>query len=150
MNPDYDFLDPRLEVFFRQVNEALNVTGWIHGLRALSPQLKFAWSEVAVMKRLTPWLPGLENYFEKLRGITRTSNAVLFEVVEELVERCRRESESASISKTTLAQTCRGFVEELMRERDAFVLMNQAELLRVLEPEPQALSAYSFAVAASN
>jgi hypothetical protein len=42
LNPDYDFLDQRLELFFTNVNEALNVTGWIHGLDALSPQLKFA------------------------------------------------------------------------------------------------------------
>src|SRR5205823_13646519 len=53
-NPDYDFHDPRLELFFRRVNEALNTTGWIHGLRALSPQLKFAWQELAVMTSFTP------------------------------------------------------------------------------------------------
>ena len=56
-NPDYDFLDPRLAQFFELVNEALNTTGWIHGLQALSPQLSFAWNEVAVMEGFTPSLP---------------------------------------------------------------------------------------------
>jgi hypothetical protein len=86
LNPDYDFLDPRLEVFFQEVHEALNVTGWIHSLQALSPQLKFAWSEVAIMERLTPSLPRLRDYKEALRWTTQASNAVLFDIVEELVQ----------------------------------------------------------------
>lgn len=141
LNPDYDFLDPRLEVFFRRVNEALNVTGWIHGLRALSPQLKFAWSEVAIMERLTPWLPGLTDYSNRLRALTRASNEVLFEVVEDLVEQCRR-SGSASISQEVLARHCRSFVDRLLLERDDFVLSNQAQLLGVLarmEPKDAAI-----------
>ena len=134
LNPDYDFLDPRLEVFFREVNEALNVTGWIHGMKALSPQLKFAWTETAIMERLTPSLPGLGEYKEKLRGITRASNEVLMEVVEELVEQCRRGATSSSISNSLLIAQCHGFVEDLLRERNDFVLSNQGDLLRVLEP----------------
>jgi len=71
VNPDYDFLDPRIELFFRRVNEALNVTGWIHGLRALSPQLKFAWNELAVLNGFMPSLPGLGDYRDRLQRITR-------------------------------------------------------------------------------
>lgn len=134
LNPDYDFLDPRLEVFFREVNEALNVTGWIHGMKALSPQLKFAWTETAIMERLTPSLPGLGEYKEKLGGITRASNEVLMEVVEELVEQCRRGATSSSISNSLLIAQCHGFVEDLLRERNDFVLSNQGALLTVLEP----------------
>ncbi len=134
LNPDYDFLDPRLEVFFREVNEALNVTGWIHGMRALSPQLKFAWTELAIMKRLTPSLAGLPEYEVRLRAITRASNAVLMRVVEGLVEECRRGRTSTSISKSLLARQCQGFVEDLLRERNDFVLESQHELLSILEP----------------
>jgi hypothetical protein len=134
LNPDYDFLDPRLEVFFREVNDALNVTGWIHGMRALSPQLKFAWTELAIMKRLTPSLAGLPEYGLGLRAITRASNAVLMRVVEELVEECRRGRTSTSMSKSLLARQCQGFVEDLLRERNDFVLESQHELLSILEP----------------
>jgi anaerobic magnesium-protoporphyrin IX monomethyl ester cyclase len=135
-NPDYDFLDPRLEAFFREVNEALNMTGWIHGLDALSPQLKFAWNEFAVLDRLHPSLPGLGGYRETLRQITQASNAVLFEVVEELVDACRAGAASP-VSRAVLAQQSHAFVERLLEARNAFVLANQDELLAALELPPQ-------------
>lgn len=135
-NPDYDFLDPRLELFFEQVNEALNVTGWIHGLDSLSPQLKFAWTEFAIMERLTPGLPGLSAYKKRLRTITSESNAVLFETVETLAELCRS-GFPASIPQRELAEQSRAFMDVLRRERDAFIDMNETELLEALELDAQ-------------
>jgi len=135
INPDYDFLDPRIELFFKQVDEALSLTGWIHGLQALSPQLKFAWDELAIMKRLTPSLAGLDEYHERLRRLTQASNGVLFDVVEELVRTCR-DGRASSISRADLARESRAFVDLLVRERDAFVLRNQPELLEALELVP--------------
>jgi radical SAM superfamily enzyme YgiQ (UPF0313 family) len=137
LNPDYDFLDPSLEVFFHEVNEALNMTGWIHGLKALSPQLKFAWNEFAIMDRLTPSLPALARYRETLTTITRKSNEVLFDVVERLVSECRG-GRPSSISRIALAETSRAFVDELVNQRNAFVLRNQTTLLQVLDSEPTA------------
>lgn len=136
-NPDYDFLDPRLELFFHQVNEALNVTGWIHGLEALSPQLKFAWSELAIMERLTPSLPGLSTYRETLQTITRESNEVLFATVETLAGLCRSGAR-AWIPQQELRARSRAFVARLIHERDTFVQANDADLLAALErvPEP--------------
>jgi radical SAM superfamily enzyme YgiQ (UPF0313 family) len=133
--PDYDFLDPRLERFFREVNEALNVTGWIHGLQALSPQLKFAWAEVAIMERLTPGLPGLLDYRERLREITAASNEVLFDVVEQLVGVCR-DGRPMTLSRAALTTASRAYVHRLVAERDAFVLANQDVLLSALELAP--------------
>jgi radical SAM superfamily enzyme YgiQ (UPF0313 family) len=128
INPDYDFLDPRIELFFRRVNEALNVTGWIHGLRALSPQLKFAWNEVAVMNGFTPSLPGLDGYRNRLQRITRESNETLMQVVEDLVAVCRDGAEQ-TFSPDELAARCSNYVDELLHERNSFVLANQHELL---------------------
>jgi hypothetical protein len=139
INPDYDFLDPGVERFFKEVDQALSLTGWIHGLEALSPQLKFAWDELAIMKRLLPSLPGLDDYHETLRGITQASNAVLFEVVEDLVRTCR-DGDPPTVSRADLARESRAFVELLVRERDAFVLRNQTELLEALEPQPLAVA----------
>ena len=51
-NPDYDFLDPRLDDFFRELNEVLHVSGWIYGHRALSPAINWAWNEVAILEGL--------------------------------------------------------------------------------------------------
>lgn len=128
VNPDYDFLDPRIELFFGRVNEALNMTGWIHGLRALSPQLKFAWNEVAVMDGFTPWLPGLDGYRERLTRITRESNETLMQVVDDLVAVCRDGAEQ-TFSPDELAARCERYVEELLEERNAFVLESQDALL---------------------
>ena len=132
-NPDYDLLDPRLEIFFKQIDEALKLTGWIHGLEALSPNLKFAFNEFAIMERLTPWLPGLDSYREAFRRITQNSNAVLCDVVESLVEACR-ESAPPPISRAELAEGSKAFLGELLRERNAFVQTNQTELLAALRP----------------
>ena len=134
-DPDYDFLDPRLERFFAEINEALNLTGWIHGLQALSPQLKFAWAEMAIIERLLPGLAELDEYRARLRRITAASNEVLFEVVEELVGVCR-DGDAMSTSRASLAAASRDYVHRLVRERDAFVLANQDALLAALEPEP--------------
>ena len=131
--PSYDFLDPRLDVFYREVTEALNITGWIHGLRALSPQLKFAWHELAVMERLTPSLPGLAEYHASLQALTAEANAVLFDVVEELVDACREER-PAPVDRRALALRSRAFADRLVGARDEFVLSNQDALLAALEP----------------
>lgn len=139
LSPDYDFLDPRLESFYLEVNRALNTTGWIHGLEALAPQLKFAWSELAVMERLTPGLDDLAGYHRTLQAITAASNAVLFDVVEELAEDCQA-GRSRSIDSDGLARKASAFVEDLLRERNGFVVANQVELLRALEP-PAAVAA---------
>jgi anaerobic magnesium-protoporphyrin IX monomethyl ester cyclase len=127
-NPDYDFLDPRLERFFQRVNEALNVTGWIHGLKALSPQLKFAWNELAVMERFTPYLPGLCDYRGQLKRITRDSNETLMQVVEDLVAVCR-DGATQSLAPEDLAARRESYVADLLRERNTFVAANQDALL---------------------
>jgi anaerobic magnesium-protoporphyrin IX monomethyl ester cyclase len=134
IHPDYDFLDPRLERFYEEISQALQVTGWIHGLSALSPQLKFAWAELAIIERLLPWLAGLRDYRETLRRITAASNAVLCDVVEELVDVCR-DGAASSPSRDALGAQCRAFVTELVSERDAYMLRNQAALLDALEPD---------------
>ncbi len=133
LNPDYDFLDPRLEVFFEEVNEALIVTGWIMGVQALARQLKFAWFEFAIMEHFTPSLPGLAGYKKTLRQITRASNEVLFTTVEELADQCKSERTSPSVSKEDLSRQREESVERLVRERNAFVTANRQALLGALE-----------------
>jgi hypothetical protein len=130
-NPDYDFLDPRIEDFFGRVDEALNTTGWIHGLRALSPQLKFAWNEVAVMEGLMPSLHGLGGYRERLQQITRESNETLMLVVEDLVSVCRDGAEQTFLPDE-LAARCETYVDRLLEERNAYVVANQDELLAAI------------------
>jgi len=83
-NRDYDFLDERLSDYYQALSRLVHVTGWIHGYHALSPQLHWAWHETAVMERLFPPLPGMEDYKNTLAAITRDSNDLLLRVVEDL------------------------------------------------------------------
>jgi len=119
-NPDYDFLEPRLYDFYIAVNEMLNLTGWIHGLRALSPQLKSAWAEIAVIERLFPRVPDLPVYRSRLQDITKRSNEVLFAVVEDLAH-AFMEGRKPAYSKEMLQEQCEQFVDELLQQRDLFV-----------------------------
>ena len=130
-SPDYDFLDPRLTDFYVAVNELLNITGWIHGLRALSPQLKYAWSEVAVIERLYPGVRDLPTYRAELQSLTRDSNAVLFDVVEGLAHDFIA-GRSSVFEKDALSEQCRRFVDKLLASRNAFIARSQAEVVRAL------------------
>ncbi len=141
-NPDYEFLEPRLHEFYTSVNELLNVTGWIHGLRALSPQLKYAWSEVAVLERLYQSVPHLSGYRATLQRITRASNHVLFDVVDDLTH-AFMEGRPVAWSQDKLEAQCRAYVEELLRERNDFIFRIQPLLLQALgfDDESRVLSA---------
>jgi radical SAM superfamily enzyme YgiQ (UPF0313 family) len=137
-NPDYDFLDPRLYDFYIAVNELLNITGWIHGLQALSPQLKYAWSEFAVIERLYPSVRDVQSYKQTLRKLTAASNEVLFQVVEDLVGSFV-ERRPPLYSKTELRDQCAEFVVELLDARNRYVLENKDGFLKDLgmeEPLP--------------
>jgi anaerobic magnesium-protoporphyrin IX monomethyl ester cyclase len=136
--PDYDFLDPRLTEFYVAVNELLNVTGWIHGLKALSPQIKYAWSEVAVIERLYPSVGDLPTYRAKLQNITRASNGVLCDVVEGLAHDFMA-GRKISYSQQALHEQCGQFVDDLLSCRNAFIRQSRAEIERTLgDAVPQA------------
>jgi hypothetical protein len=131
-HPDYDFLDPTLTDFYHALCDVVETTGWIHGIHALSPQLNFAWSELAVMERLYPPLAGLADYKDTLREITRASNDLLFRVVEDM-SYVFSKGTAHVWSAAALEAECKGFRERFLEERNTFVLRNQAVLLQVLE-----------------
>ena len=141
-NPNYDFLDPRVSDFYEALAHVVNVTGWIHGYRALSPQLNWAWNEVAVLERLFPSLPDLAGYKEALRGITRASNNLLFRVVED-ISYVYSEGKVSPWSAETLEQRCRSFLNDLLQLRNTFVARNQAGLLQVLRQGARAEPTYA-------
>jgi len=131
-NPDYDFLDPRLEEFYQGLTGMVNVTGWIHGLKALTVQLDWAWHEVATMEHLFPNLPGMSKYKKKLRAITKASNDLLLRVVEDLsyVFSDGRENPWDPVE---VEKQREHFLDDLLRERDAFVYRHQEILLDTLD-----------------
>jgi radical SAM superfamily enzyme YgiQ (UPF0313 family) len=133
-NPDYEFLDPRVTDFCNALGHLLHVTGWVHGFEALSPQLNLGCTEVAVMERLFPSLPDLPAYKDALREIIRGSNALLFQVVEEMSYSFSEDKPTAWKSEV-LQAACQDFLDRFLGERNAFVYRNQAALLRALGQE---------------
>jgi hypothetical protein len=131
-NPDYDFLDPRLEDFHNGLTSVLNVDGWIHGLKAVTTQLQWAWNEVAVMERLFPALRGMPKYKKKLAGITKASNALLLEIVEDL-SYVYSDNKPIRWDPEEIEQRRKGYLDDLLRVRDAFVFSHQDILLHALE-----------------
>lgn len=131
-NPDYDFLDPRIGEFYEALTGLVSLTGWIHGLKAVTTQLGWAWHEVATMERLFPALPGFEEYKETLRGITKRSNDLLLQVVEDLAYQFSGDK-PALWTPEVVEEARERFLDELLHERNTFVYANQDILIETLE-----------------
>lgn len=132
-NPDYDFLDPRLGDFYDTLNKVMKITGWIHGHPSLSPQLNWAWNEVSVVERLFPRLEGMGEYQTKLREITRASNEVLYQAVEEM-SYVFSDGASTAWDAAALSHYCNHFLQTLIAERNRFFARNQNVMLTALAP----------------
>lgn len=130
-NPNYDFLDPKLNEFYEALTQYVNLNGWIHGYEALSLQLKWAWHEVAVMERLFPVLAEMPSYRSKVREITAASNNFLLRVVEDLCWSFSDGRFNPWSSAEVEAKRVQ-FLEDLLYERNTFVERNQAVLLEGL------------------
>jgi anaerobic magnesium-protoporphyrin IX monomethyl ester cyclase len=138
-HPDYTFLDSRVSAYYEELSHIVDVTGWIHGIESLSPQLNYAWIELAAMERLFPSLPGLNRYREVVREITAASNELLFRVVEDTAT-VYTDGLPQQWSTDVLRQQCASFLARLVAERNAFVRRNQEIFLASLTRE---LAAYS-------
>lgn len=130
--PDYDFLDPRLTDFYEEIIHIVDVTGWTHGYGALSPALNFAWDEVAILEQLFQAIPGLPDYRETVRDITRASNEVLLRIVED-TSYVFSDGRSSIWSADELRSQSRRFTDRLLTARNAFVLKNQGLILESLQ-----------------
>ena len=131
-NPDYDFLDPRIGEFYEELTKLVSLTGWIHGLKAVTMQLGWAWHEVATIERLFPVLPGMEEYKETLRGITKRSNDLLLRVVEDLSYHFS-DGKPLTWTPEIVNEAREQVLDELLRERDAFVHANEGIIIETLE-----------------
>jgi radical SAM superfamily enzyme YgiQ (UPF0313 family) len=130
-DPNYDFLDPSLERYFYELHDLLNIAGWIHGVRSLSPQLDWAWHEITVLQRLFPPLEGGKTYIEVLRSITKSGNDLLFEAVESLADSFQDRGGTARTA-AALELQCQRLLGDLQRERNDFIGRHQQVLLEVL------------------
>ena len=134
-NPDYDFLDPRLEQFYEGLKNVVSLQGWIHGLEAVTLQLGCAWHEVAVIERLFPALPGMATYTKSLKRITKKSNDLLLGVVEDLSYVYSDGRENKWVPEE-LEKSRKRILREFIEKRDAFVYANEEIMLGALGLEP--------------
>ncbi|HEY6351719.1 MAG TPA: radical SAM protein [Candidatus Angelobacter sp.] len=134
LHPDYDFLDSRLDSLFHELNRMVHVSGWIHGIGALTPQLQYAKSEVAALRSLFPPLPGMAEYRQKLQEITRQANHFLFSVVEDVLDSYTLGTVATSTPET-VRDACTAFQNVLLEERNSFVAQRQSILLKALNQE---------------
>ena len=133
-SPDYDFLDPKLADFYDGLTNVVSLQGWIHGLEAVTLQLSTAWHEVAIMERLYPALAGMSEYADTLRGITKKSNDLLLTVVEDL-SYVYSDGRENRWDPEVLEAARKQVLEDLITERDAFVIANQDVMLETLRQE---------------
>lgn len=128
VKPDYDFLDPRVTALYKSLSGIIDVWGWIHGYRALSPQLNWVSNEIAIMERMCPTLPDLPQFKLAVRSITQASNEILFQVVEELLD-AASDSRPTTWTTAKLESSRQQFLDQLLKNRDAFVARHQRILL---------------------
>ena len=133
-NPDYDFLDPRVTEFYEGLTNMISLSGWIHGLEAVTQQLMTAWHEVAVMERLFPQLPQMRRYKTRLRRITKRSNSLLLNVVENLTY-VYSDKREIDWDPQQIEANRKQVLEDLITERDDFVIENQDLLLETLRQD---------------
>ena len=133
-HPGYDFLDPRLDRFYHALTQVVDLRGWIHGYGSLSPQINIAWSEVVVLERLFPPLPDMEEYKQALRDLTKASNGVLFQIVEETAL-AFSDNIPSRWTKASLDMECERFLNRLLDMRNGFMLRHQDRLLLALGRE---------------
>lgn len=134
VNPDYDFLDLRINGLFDDLNDLVHVAGWIHGHRALSPKLNWAWIELAVVDRLFPAVVGRAAYERQLRAITKASNELLFRLVHDVVN-AHEAGQAHRWTEDRLAGPCDALLARLAGARDGFVERNRDVLLTALQQQ---------------
>ena len=85
------------------------------------------------MEQLFPSLPELPQYRRAVSAITQASNAVLFRVVEDLLEMVspgRPQTSTTAMMEFERQQ----FLDQLLNARDGFVARHQRILLQVSRP----------------
>lgn len=131
-NPDYDFLDFRINRFYEKLSRL--VVNWVYGTEAVSLQLNHARHEIAVIDRLFPMVNKLEEYECFLRKVTQSSNELLFSTVENMASLFENGS-AKELPKPSLDYERKEIISELHNKRNQFIYENQEILLKALDSD---------------
>jgi anaerobic magnesium-protoporphyrin IX monomethyl ester cyclase len=147
VQPDYSFLDPRIDDFYRAVRDLVQVTGWVHDLHGVSRILNSLKTEAVVAERLFPQpLVGLTSYRRELAEITRESNDTLIAVIADMSSAILANLEPAWTG-SELRRRGECLKERALDARDAFVYANQPQLLAALRGSEESIQRSSGAQA---
>jgi radical SAM superfamily enzyme YgiQ (UPF0313 family) len=81
VNPDYDFLDPRLDRYYEFLHQTFYE--WMFTHTGMLGKLRWHQFEVAVLEKFYPYAKGIPGYKDSLREIIASSNALFFHIAEE-------------------------------------------------------------------
>jgi anaerobic magnesium-protoporphyrin IX monomethyl ester cyclase len=123
-HPDYDFIDLRLNEYYRLLSNTLRP--WIHN-QGLSNQLSYAWDEIETFERLTPGLRGAKAYRRALAKLTARVNERLFRLVEES-SLAFEQGDRSLLDPKTIAAYCERAQTRLLDQRNLFVADNLGPL----------------------
>jgi radical SAM superfamily enzyme YgiQ (UPF0313 family) len=119
-HPDYDFLDTRLNDYYRLLSVAIRP--WVHN-KGLSNELSYAWDEVETFERLTPGLRGARAYRKGLMKLTAGANERLFRLVEES-STAFEQGDTSPLDASRVAGFCQRARKQLLDLRNGFVADN--------------------------
>jgi radical SAM superfamily enzyme YgiQ (UPF0313 family) len=123
-HPDYDFLDLRLNEYYRLLNDTLRP--WIHN-QGLSNQLSYALDELETFDRLTPGLRGAKAYRTALARLTARVNERLFRLVEES-SLAFEQGDRSLLDPKAIAAWCERARRRMVDLRNVFVADNLTPL----------------------
>jgi len=127
-HPDYEFQDPMVTTLHSELSILLEGCSWIHGDSPLASQVDWARHEVAVMERLLPPLPGMDSYKATIQRVTKDVNETLFAVVQD-ISNAVQQQRPTSWTVDSLNEVRSRILDEMLRERNKFILQHQASIL---------------------
>jgi anaerobic magnesium-protoporphyrin IX monomethyl ester cyclase len=119
-HPDYDFLDVRLNEYYRLLTRVAGA--WVHD-GGLSHEINWAWDELETVRRLVSGARGVAAYRAALSSLTAESNEQLFGLVEDSTIAFERGDRSLLDVATARSQTD-VIRSRLLSLRNSFVAKN--------------------------
>jgi len=129
VQPDYRFLDSRLNTFHQRLNTL--APPWLDGPDALSGTLNELAHEASIIRCLFPKLDGLSEYESWLRDATRQSNGKILDAIETCLDSFENSGEFI-VDEGASTDWARNQVDTGVDRRNEFVFRNQNRMLDAL------------------
>ena len=130
-HPDYEFLDSRLNDYYRLLSQS--VRPWIHD-EGVSYQLNYAGDELETILRLVPAARGAHRYRSALRALTAASNERLFQLVAQS-SIAFEHGDRSHLDPSPVRDECEDILTRLVDMRNAFIADNLGLLTEATTPD---------------